>query len=336
LSPAHRDAERDSAVRIIELSNHPADALRLAITHGKHAGGQGRTGRTARADVTDELARHELFVRRAISARDRARAQRHWLAWARAALAVSRLRRLAPPQPQDAGAGRGAGDIPRLDGERQVVADFGAVLADDWVLVRGYCNQRGEIDYLLLGPTGLVAMQTRHLNATVTCDGDKWLVTTTDGHGKDGNSKMAERGAFTDGRGRSPSVQLNEPADLLEQLLSSHCGKVSVLRVVLLTHQDAKLGRCENATVRITTSARELAFQLADMPPVIGAVQRARLEELIARDRRYRERDGARTGRSARSASTRSESVPRPRSRRRTGRPRGSRLLRRRPSRPAG
>jgi len=283
-------------VRIIELSNQPADALRLATQHRKRAGRHWRTG-AGRTDVTDELARHELFVRRASSARDRARVQRQWLAWARAALAVSKLRRLAPQRPQDAAVGSGARDIPHLDGEPQVLADFASVLADDWVLVRGYCNPRGEIDYLLLGPTGLVAMQTRHLNATVTCDGDDWLFTTTR------HDVIFERGAFTDGRGLSPSVQLNEPADLLEQLLSSHCGKVSVLRVVLLTHPDAKLGSSKDATVHIATSARDLARQLADMPPVVGAVRRARLEELIARDHRYRERDGARTGRSARSAS---------------------------------
>ena len=284
-------------MRIIELSNQPADALRVAAQHRKHACRRRRAG-ARRADVTDELARQELFVRRTISARDRARAQRHWLAWAHAAIAVSRLRRLTPQRPHGAGVSSGARDIPRLDGEPQVLADFGGVLADDWVLVRGYCNARGEIDYLLLGPTGLVAMQTRHLNATVTCDGDSWLVTRVDLHGK-----ISERGAFADRRGRSPSVQLNEPADLLEQLLSSHCGNVSVLRAVLLTHPDAKLGRCKYATVHIATSARELACQLADMPPVIGAVRRARLEELIARDHRYREPDGVRTGRSARSAS---------------------------------
>jgi hypothetical protein len=317
-------------VRIIELSNQPADALRLATKHRKHAGRQWRIG-ARRADVTDELARHELFVRRAISARDRARAQRHWLAWVRAALAVSRLRRLAPRQPQGAGVGRGAGDIPRLDGEPQVLADFAGVLADDWVLVRGYCNPSGEIDYLLLGPTGLVAIQTRHVDVTVTCDGDYWLFTTTDER-----DNISERGAFADGRGRSPSVQLNEPADLLEQLLSLHCGKVSVLRVVLLTHPDAKLGSCKDATVHIATSARDLACQLADLPPVIGAARRARLEELIARDHRFRERGGARTGRSARSASSEWGSAPRPRSRTRTEQPQESRPLRRRPSRRAG
>jgi len=284
-------------VRTIELSNNPADALRLASQRREDADRRG--GPSYGSAVTDALARHELLVRRATSARDRARAQRHWLAWLRGALAIGRLRRLAPsPTPGAAAPGEadptmGAAAAPgqanptpeaALHGERQVVADLGKVLGDDWVLVRGYCNRRGEIDYLLLGPPGLVAIESRHLAATVACDGDKWRFTTFDA---DGN--VAVRGPLADRRGRSPSVQLGEPAALLEEFLSSRGGKVSMLRVVLLTHPDAKLGRCKNATVHIATSARDLARQLGDMPPVIGAVQRARLEELIARDQRYQE-----------------------------------------------
>jgi nuclease-like protein len=302
-------------VRTIELSNNPADALRLAGQRRDDAGRRG--GPPSLADVTDALARHELLVRRAASARDRARAQRHWLAWLRGAVAVGKLRRLAPPPtPGVAGAAREAEPVKEagLHGERQVVADLGKELGDDWVLVRGYCNRRGEIDYLLLGPAGLVAIESRHLAGTVACDGDEWRFTTLAG------GDAALRGPLADRRGRSPSVQLNEPAGLLEEFLSSRGGKVSMLRVVLLTHPDAKLGWCKNATVHIAASARELARQLGDMPPVIGAVQRARLEELIARDHRYQEQPrspsgpprgrrrrprsaGARTDRSARSAS---------------------------------
>ena len=300
-------------MRTIELSNHPADALRLARQRRENAGPPGRNA--GPAAVTDALARHELLVRRATSARDRARAQRQWLAWLRGALAVFRLRRLAPAPPRSGGP-RDGEPIRRagLAGERRVIADLAGVLGDDWVLVRGYCNQRGEIDHLLLGPPGLIAIGTMQVAATVTCEGDSWRFTTFDPDGE-----VAEHGPLGDLRGRSPSVQLNEPADVLEAFLAARGGKVSMLRVVLLTHPEAKLGRCVNATIHVTTSATELARQLDDMPPVIGSVQRARLEELLARDHRYHEqrpahgdRPGsvtgrrsaaARTGRSARSAS---------------------------------
>jgi hypothetical protein len=249
-------------------------------------------------DFDEALARHKLLVKRACNARDRARAQRHWLTWLRGVLAVSRLRRLAPVPPAAVGgaAGTAAGGAPvaasdaeeilraGITGEQQVVADLGQVLGDDWVMVRGYCNRRGEIDHLLLGPPGLIAIESKHLNATVTCDGDDWRFEKFDRYGN-----LVERGRLGDKRGRSPSVQLNEPADMLAEFLSTRGSKVSILRVVLLTHPNSKLGKCRNATVHIGTSSRTLARQLAGLPPVVGAAQRARLEELIARDHRYHE-----------------------------------------------
>jgi len=255
-------------VRTIELSSHPADALRLARQRLENAD---------HAHPRDAVARHELLVSRASSARDRARAQRHWLAWLRGALAVSRLRRLGPKSALGSRIGY-SGPLTE--------ACLAAVLGDEWALLRGYSNQRGEIDHLLLGPPGLIA--------------------------------ILERGTLGGNGGRSPIIQLNERADLLERFLTSRGVRVPMLRVVLLTHPAARHGKWQNTTVHIATSARELAVQLADLPPVIGAAKRARLEELIARDRRchesFRHRPGpptprawrtaaARTGRSARSAS---------------------------------
>ena len=61
-------------------------------------------------------------------------------------------------------------------GEQQVAAQLGRVLGDEWTLLRGYSNRRGEIDHLLLGPRGLLAIESKHRNATVHCDGDTWWV----------------------------------------------------------------------------------------------------------------------------------------------------------------
>ena len=328
-------------MRTIELSNHPADALRLARQRRADGGLQGRAdgglqgradsrrqaradgGPLARAEFAEALARHQLLVRRASNARDRARDHRRWLTWLRAALTVRKLRRLAPVPPARPGRParpfRSAAVTAPSDteeklaagvaGEQQAARDFGRVLGDDWVLVRGYCNKRGEIDHLLLGPPGLIAVESKHLNATVYCDGDDWRFEKFDRAGN-----LVERGSLSDRGGRSPSIQLNEPADMLEEFLSTRAGKVSVLRVVLLTHPGSRRGTCRKPTVHIVTSATLLAGQLNDMPPVLSASQRARLEELIARDHRFhqarrpprpaaRPPRGARTARSARSAS---------------------------------
>lgn len=297
-------------MRTIELSNHPADALRLARQRRAESGRQGQP------EFAEALSRHQLLVRRAANARDGARDQRRWLTWLRAVLAVRKLRRLTPVPPVRRGQSP-AVTVPSeaeeklaagVAGEQQAAQEFGRVLGDDWVLIRGYCNKRGEIDHLLLGPPGLIAVESKHLNATVYCDGDEWRFEKFD---RSGN--LVERGSIADRGGRSPSVQLNEPADMLEEFIGARAGKVSMLRVVLLTHSNSRRGKCRKPTVHIATSAALLAGQLNDMPPVLSASQRARIEQLIARDHRYHQARrppraaawprGARTARSARSAS---------------------------------
>jgi hypothetical protein len=266
---------------MIELSNHPADALRLARQRRGQASGDA-------AEYEEAASRHALLVRRAENARDQARARRHWLAWTRAGVAVWRLRRLGPARPA-----RSATSPPSdeeeilragIAGERQVAAELGGVLGDDWVLLRGYCNPAGEIDHLLLGPAGLIAIESKHLNATVSCDGDDWRFERFDRYGN-----LVERGRLGDKRGRSPSAQLNEPAGRLEQFLRSRGSAVSMLRVVLLTHPNSRAGDCRGASVHVLTSAARLARELDDMPPVLASAQRAAIEELITRDHRYHE-----------------------------------------------
>lgn len=304
-------------MRTVELSNHPADALRIARQLRK------RRSQSA-TDSDDAAVRHALLLRRAKNARDRARSRKHWVAWLRAAIAVLKLRWLTPPPASAAATRRRSAPAPSdmesrlaagVAGEQQVARELGQALGDDWVLLRGYCNRRGEIDHLLLGPAGLVAIESKHLNATVYCDGDSWRFEKFDRFGN-----LVERGNISDRRGRSPSVQLNEPADQLEQFLRTRAGTISILRVVLLTHPSSRRGRCQHPTVHIVTSAPTLARQLSDMPPVLGAAHRARIEELIARDHRYHEarrppvprpgrpgspgRRATRKGRSAKSAST--------------------------------
>jgi Nuclease-related domain len=306
-------------VRTVELSNHPADALRIARQRRKNGRQQAYGG----SDLDEAVTRHALLLRRATNTRDRARARKQWFAWLRASLAVIKLRRLAPSPPSmptiRPGQAQARNDLEErlaagVAGEQQVVTEFGHALGDDWVLLRGYCNRRGEIDHLLIGPPGVVAIESKHLNATVHCDGDSWRFEKFDRFGN-----LVEHGSISDRGGRSPSVQLNEPADLLEEFLRTRGGTTSILRVVLLTHPSSRRGRCKHPSVHVATSALTLARQFNDMPPVLGAAQRARLEELIARDHRYHEahrpsaprapayrrpaRRAARKGRSARSAS---------------------------------
>jgi len=244
-------------------------------------------GERAQAQFEDELAEHRRRVEDARDARDQARAQHRWWAWLRCAVAVRRERWRVPRPPVTAGRVSDREEILKagIKGEDLVAAELGRVLGDGWTLLRGYRNRRGEIDHLLLGPQGLVAIEVKYHNGTVRCDGDDWWSDKYDQYG----NLVEPRRRISDRRGRSPSVQLNEPASQLEGFLSSRGHPVSIQRVVLLTHPRSKVGRCRNPTVHIGTSTVSVIDLLKGSRPPVEAGQLAQLERLIVRDHRFHE-----------------------------------------------
>lgn len=211
--------------------------------------------------------------------------RRRWWTWLRAVL-TSRQKatsRPVPGSPQDPDrreriqAGRA--------GEQSVADRLGAVLGDEWLLFRGYCNRRGEIDLLLLGPGGLVAVEVKNLNATVSCDGDRWTFVRYDRYGN-----VVRDGVIEDARGRSPSRQVNDSASALADFLLTRGYSVAIERVVLLTHDRAQLGRCVRPTVRIATSAQAVVKLARSRKPTLTASDLTQLRQLIIGDHQHNER----------------------------------------------
>lgn len=123
------------------------------------------------------------------------------------------------------------------EGETAVANFLASRLNDDWTLVGGYQNSGGEIDYLLVGPAGLVALEVKHRNGAVSITGDSWLVDKYDRYGN-----LVERAvAMVDKGGRSPARQLNEATDRLVQFLQREMPGATALRVVVLTHERSRL-----------------------------------------------------------------------------------------------
>jgi hypothetical protein len=267
-------------VRVNTLSDHVGDLLKQSKQRAT------RDQQRAADKLSTALRQHQVKVRQAETVRDRARADRRWLAWFRAALAVRRLRRRAPAparliQPATNEEGKlQAG----LAGEQIVANELGRQLNDDWLLLRGYHNKRGEIDHLLLGPRGLVAIEVKNINGTVHCVGDRWRIDKYDRYGN-----LVEQSEVLDHgqRRRSPSEQLNEPADLLTEFLRSRGQPVEILRVVLLTHQRAKIGTSRGATVSIFTDPTEVLNLMRKVPQPLNAATRTKLEELIVQDHQH-------------------------------------------------
>jgi hypothetical protein len=265
-------------MRIIELSDHPAEMLNDAVVRRR------RTEEKARSGYERALREHRARLRAVREKRDQARARHRWVSWLRWALAVSREKRRAPVQP---GGAAGLGDLTDQEeilmagivGEQQVATELGSALDDNWTLLRGYRNRRGEIDHMLLGPRGLFAIEVKNLNATVHIRGDIWRFDKFDRYGN-----LVESGQLTDRRGRSPSQQLNQPAAELERFLHDRGHQVPVQRLVVLTHQRSQVGTCQKPTVRVGISAGYVLRLLDGLPAILDARQIAQLARLIQRD----------------------------------------------------
>jgi Nuclease-related domain len=78
-------------------------------------------------------------------------------------------------------------------GERLVV-DLLSGLPDDYCLVNDVTLglAHGKIDHVLIGPCGVVVIETRRLAGTIRCSGNEWSV---DGHRRDGLTRRADSGA---------------------------------------------------------------------------------------------------------------------------------------------
>jgi Nuclease-related domain len=268
-------------MRVIELSNHPADML-SAVSRRRQA-----AGRRGHDQYEDALIRHQASVQALRVKRDRARASRRWFTWLRLAFAVGAEKRGAPRSPLLPADDTGLEEKIRagMAGEDLVAAELGHALDDDWTLLRGYRNRRGEIDELLLGPAGLFAIEVKYLNATVRVDGDRWHGDKYDNYGN-----LVEQRPIADRTGRSPSEQLNEPADELQQFLHERGQRVTIQRMVVLAHPRSRLDPGGRRTVHVATSPAGILRLAGGSADRIGHDQRADLERLIRRDHEFHQR----------------------------------------------
>ena len=60
-----------------------------------------------------------------------------------------------------------------------------SALDDSWALFKGYRNRGGEIDYLLIGPTGLFAIEVKHVNGAFRITPEQWVYRRSDGYGNE-------------------------------------------------------------------------------------------------------------------------------------------------------
>jgi hypothetical protein len=173
-----------------------------------------------------------------------------------------------------------------IEGERGVASFLADSLGGDWTLVRGYRNARGEIDQLLLGPVGIIAIEVKNWNATVHVNGDQWLFEKYDNYG----NQVQPLAPMRDGGGRPPSRELNEPADALQEFLARRDQPTPIARVVLLVHRNSCLGPLENLTVDVADYPGYVLELIDALEPALDPTRQARVEELIVGDHSFHEK----------------------------------------------
>ena len=172
-------------------------------------------------------------------------------------------------------------------GEDAVAAFFAETLSDEWTLIRGYKNRKGELDALLVGPRGIHAMEIKHLKGTMRCDGDTWVRDKNDSWG----NQVLVAAPIADHGGRSPTQQVNESADVLEVFLKRTMPLVRIRRCVVFSSPEAEFGEIKDPTVDALLLARgDLATMFDREIFNMTAPEVERTVRQIERDHRYWER----------------------------------------------
>jgi len=308
-------------LRSVELSNHPGTMLerergrlerewerREWENERRFAEERARVeqhNEEARSAYEAELAQHGESIERLREERDAVRAKRRWGKWVRGGLRLSMAKRNAPrpplplpkpappPRLQPTSTGQTAKLTAGMQSEQDVADSLSGALGDEWVMLRGYRNRRGEIDQLLLGPAGLIAIEIKYRNATVYCSDDKWRFEKYDRYGN-----RVEDGWIEDRKGRSPSQQLGEPTVQLEEFLASRGQPTTFRRVVLLTHPNSKLGsfESESMTVDVATYAGYVLELIDESDAALEPGRLDEIERLIVQDHAYHEKQPPRRG----------------------------------------
>ena len=136
------------------------------------------------------------------------------------------------------------------EGEYKVVSFLAARLSDQWIAISGYKNRGGEIDLLLVGPPGIMAVEVKYVNGRIFCNGDQWW---RDKYDKYGNLVESAK-PISDRGGRGPSEQVNASAELLQIfLIKENTPLKRVLRAVVFSHEAAEMGNINGLTVDCAT-----------------------------------------------------------------------------------
>lgn len=238
-------------MRKITLSDHAADQAEAAAV-----------ARAASYEAQKEKYTHEVTQHNAKFVELRQKTQtafreRRWIDWLISFLPrMGHFMKSAPLPPTMAGAGRdeivwNAGS----EGENRVTEILRTRFSDDWTMISGYCNPSGEIDKLLIGPAGIMAIEIKFVNGRIFCNGDRWWRDKYDRYGNLVESDLP----IADKKGRGPSMQVNASADRLQAFLSQRMSVPRIARAVIFSHDSSEIGGIDNPSVDLIAKKESLS-----------------------------------------------------------------------------
>lgn len=269
-------------MQLVVLSDHAGDRLAAARERRESA---------ARKTVERhqrELEQHRSWVAEATQVRDRALTERRVLAWLRWWLEARRRRRAWTPRPAalpgvsaEEGALEGG-----VSGEQEVAQVLGRRLGADWTVFKGYRNGRGEIDFLVLGPAGLFAVEVKNVNGTFWISPGRWRYVKYDRY-----DIARDESVLEDEGHRPPDRQLLEPTRQLERFLASRGRPARLEPVVVLTHSRARIERLDgDLGAQVVISAERLASLVLAAGGNFTRDELVQISRLIERDHRFHNR----------------------------------------------
>jgi len=125
-----------------------------------------------------------------------------------------------------------------IDGERRLKRRLAAYLTDEWHLYEGYLSSKGEIDAVLVGPLGVLAIEIKNVKGSLVVDGDNYELTRPD----EEVYYMLDGGQT---KQRSPSEQVSETSESLRKTL----GLPYVATAVVFTNRDLIVKSVKKRTV---------------------------------------------------------------------------------------
>jgi len=235
--------------------------LRL-ITLSRFAGDRANALRQQRIhDYELRCAEHQSRLVEYIGVRDVARlrakqalrnfrlldAWRSWHESRRAEKVLEQLRRMAPVvraasiEEQQARVGDEA--------ERRLDDCLAVALDAKWTLIAGYSGRGGEIDRILIGPWGIYAFEVKGNRGVIHSDGSRWWVARFGRHGKPLGIKVIPR---------APDAQLAASTKWLAKWFARNGIWEPIVRVVLFTADDARLGIIRSTDADLVATLRSL------------------------------------------------------------------------------